>query len=365
MKTVRTITCHDVYNVGAGLQAYALAAYLGSLGCDVQILDYKPEYLTRHYRLNVVANPRYNKPVIKQLYLLAKLPGRLKAQKSDRKQEFDTFRAQYLQTTPERFETLEDLRQNCPPADVFIAGSDQIWNPLFQNGKDPAFFLDFVQRGKKVSYAASFAVNKLPEELKPQYKERLARFNLISVREKSGLAILNDLGLQGEQVCDPVFLPGRKIWEEMLLAEGSAGKYIYVYDFDDTARIAEIARGIAEQKNLDIFSYFARSYATMWKDGGPLTFLRNLKDAEIVLSNSFHATAFSLIFHKEFFVVGRTEAINTRMADLLESVGLGDRYLSASSDWKTAKPINWDEVDLKLEQQTKASEDFLRRALEI
>ena len=73
-----TITCHDVYNAGASLQAYALQTYLKSLGHDVKIIDYKPDYLSQHYRLDVVANPKYDKPLLKQAYLLAKLPGRLR-----------------------------------------------------------------------------------------------------------------------------------------------------------------------------------------------------------------------------------------------------------------------------------------------
>ena len=365
MKTVKTITCHDVYNVGASLQAYALAAYLNSHGCDAEILDYKPEYLGRHYRLDVVSNPRFNKPLVKQLYLLAKLPGRLKARKSGRKKEFDAFREQHLPVSRLRFETLEDLRKNCPKADVYIAGSDQIWNPLFQNGKDPVFFLDFVTEGKKVSYAASFAVNELPEEIKPLVAERLKAFDALSVREKSGLVILKEFGLQGEVVLDPVFLLDRRTWQNLLPETNIAAEYLYSYDFGDSEMIAKLAKEIADEKRLEVFSYFKRSYATMDKAGGPLTFLRNLADAEIVLSNSFHATAFSLIFHKEFFVVGRKEAINSRMADLLESIGLRDRFLSSAFEWKEAAPIDWNAVDYRLKQQIKDSEDFLKRALEI
>lgn len=71
---IKTITCHDVYNFGASLQAYALAAYLKECNHDVQIIDYKPEYLSRHYSLTAVTNPRFNRPILRELYLLAKLP---------------------------------------------------------------------------------------------------------------------------------------------------------------------------------------------------------------------------------------------------------------------------------------------------
>ena len=89
-----TITCHDVYNVGASLQAYALQTYLKLLGHDVKIIDYKPDYLSKHYRLDIVGNPKYDKPFLKQAYLLAKLPGRLHM--LPRKKAFDSFTAKYL-----------------------------------------------------------------------------------------------------------------------------------------------------------------------------------------------------------------------------------------------------------------------------
>ena len=154
-----TITCHDVYNAGASLQAYALQAYLKSLGHDVKIIDYKPDYLSRHYRLDIVGNPKYDKPILRQAYLLAKLPGRLRM--LPRKRAFDSFTAKYLDLT-RRYASNAELKADPPEADIYFAGSDQIWNPLFSNGKDPAFYLDFVRRGIRAAYAASFAVEEFP-----------------------------------------------------------------------------------------------------------------------------------------------------------------------------------------------------------
>lgn len=364
MKTVRTITCHDVYNVGAGLQAYALVTYLKGQGYDAQILDYKPEYLTRHYRLNVVSNPRFDKPVVRQLYLLAKLPGRLKALKSRKKQEFDAFRRQYLPVTERSFSSNEELRASSPAADAYIAGSDQIWNPLFPNGKDPAFYLDFVREGKKISYAASFAVQELPQEMREIVHQRLSSFDAISVREASGARILDRLGIPGVQVCDPVFLLAQSAWLELIGGSPNAEDDIFVYDFDDSPLIAQIVHQIKAEKKLPALSYFSRSYADRTDESGPVQFLRNIAASTVVLSNSFHATAFSLILHKEFFVVGRKEAINTRMVDLLSELGLSDRYLVEPNDWKKALPIDWKQVDLLMNRQITRSKTFLREALE-
>lgn len=364
MKTIKIITCHDVYNVGASLQAYALNTYLNEHGYDAEIIDYKPEYLSRHYSLTAVANPRFDKPFVRELYLLAKLPARLRARRGEKKKEFDAFRKQYLKVTAQRFKTNEQLRRFGPRADAFVAGSDQIWNPLFPNGKDPSFFLDFVSDGKKISYAASFAVEAIPEDLKPNMQKYLQSFDAISVREKSGVQILEDLGVQSEQVCDPVFLLPQKDWEKILPDRNSTGAYVYVYDFDSSDIIFKLVEEISQEKKLDVLSYFKRPDAVRWNDCGPLLFLRSIADADVVISNSFHATAFSLIFHKDFFVVGRKEAINTRMRDLLYSLDLSDRYLNCADDWKNAKAIDWDGVDQKLKYQIRMSENYLKKALE-
>ena len=195
------------------MQAYALQTYLKSLGHDVKIIDYKPDYLSQHYRLDVVANPKYDKPLLKQAYLLAKLPGRLRM--LPRKEAFDRFTAAYLDLTA-RYASNEELKANPPVADVFFAGSDQIWNPLFPNGKDPAFYLDFVQRGTRAAYAASFSVDDFPEALRAATAGYLKRFDHVAVREKSGLAILHSLGVEDAvSVLDPVFLLDRAQWETM------------------------------------------------------------------------------------------------------------------------------------------------------
>lgn len=357
---IKTITCHDVYNLGASLQAYALAAYLKACGHDVQIIDYKPEYLSRHYSLTAVPNPRYHRPVIRQMYLLAKLPGRLIARRSLRKQRFDAFRQTYLPVTEGRYHSAEELRQNCPEADVFIAGSDQIWNPEFPNGRDPAFFLDFVPAGsKRVSYAASFAVESLPQDVRALVKPWLSGLDAVSVRESSAVTILEDLGIRGRQVTDPVFLLPKEHWEGM--AHRPVEKdYILVYDFDANPTIAAMAKKLADETGRRIISFFPMDGAdAVWQNAGPLEFLGAVLNAGVVISNSFHATAFSLIFEKDFYVLNRKEKINTRMRDLLGSVGLAERLIS-HADELTDSAICWQNVGEALSKQIEGSKEFLQ-----
>lgn len=104
---IRIITCHDVYNAGASLQAYALMQYLKDCGHEVKIIDYKPDYLSRHYSLKAVNNPEYDRAGIREIYLLVKMPGRIKKLFSKRKYRFDAFRKNALELTDTTYRTCE------------------------------------------------------------------------------------------------------------------------------------------------------------------------------------------------------------------------------------------------------------------
>lgn len=356
-----TITCHDVYNVGASLQAYALQTYLKSLGHDVKIIDYKPEYLSKHYRLDLVGNPKYDKPFVREAYLLAKLPGRLHV--LPRKRAFDRFTAKHLDLT-RRYVSNEELKADPPEADVYFAGSDQIWNPMFSNGKDPAFYLDFVQHGVRASYAASFAVDEFPQALRQTTAQYLGRFDHIAVRETSGLSVLKTLGItDAVSVLDPVFLLPRAQWAAMAeRPEGCEDPYLLVYDFDNSASLRALAERIAAETGWRIYSVLDLPYAERcFSLCGPETFLGLVQGAAFVLSNSFHATAFSVIFEREFAVVERTEKINTRMRDFTALLGLSDHMITETAS--VPLHTDWTQVERRLAAEILQSKAYIDEVL--
>jgi len=361
---IKTITCHDVYNHGALLQAFALQQYLEDLRHLVEIINYKPDYLSQHFSFRAVSNPKFDKPIIKCLYLLAKLPSRLCA--LPRKKAFDKFRNKYLNITSIRYNSNEELKNNLPIADAYICGSDQIWNSFFRNGKDPAFYLDFVPDEKlKISYAPSFATECIDESLEPFVKENIKRLNTISVRETSGLNILRKMGIENAvQVMDPVFLLSAKFWEQSFV-EPINEDYIFVYDFDSHPLVEHIAKKMAAKFNCKIITvnknitYSDKNY---WKKG-PEFFISLMSNAKFVVSNSFHATAFSLIFEKQFCVVSRTEAINTRMTDLLGLFNLQNRIINKKTDLEQLPNINYSKINPLIEEESERSKLFLKNAL--
>lgn len=352
---IKTITCHDVYNVGASLQAFALARYLLGLGHDVEIIDYKPAYL-RHYTLWGVKNPRYNKPVLREAYNILKLPGRLRSRASRRKKSFDRFTSAHLPLTAKTYFDSESLKREPPAADVYFAGSDQIWNTLFQNGKDPAFYLDFApDTSIRASYAASFATEEIAPGWKDQVRRWLERLDFISVREQSAVEMVQGLGLTGaRKVVDPVFLLSPEEWRTLAGEVPATEDYLLIYDFDGNEQLVEQAKKIAAERNWKIYSVFSGPYCDRcFADEGPLSFVRLVANAKMILSNSFHATAFSILFEKPFIVYDRAEKINTRMQDLLRSLGIT----------MDGKPIDFASVRMRLEEQIRDSKRYIDEVL--
>ena len=362
---VKTITCHDVYNAGASLQAYALQHYLETCGHQVEIIDYKPGYLSSHYSFTAISTPRYDKPVLRELYILSHFPGRLKNLLEGKKKKFDNFTRDFLRLTEKRYSNSDELRADLPDADCFVAGSDQIWNPVLPNGKDPSFFLVFAPKDvRKISYSASFATEDMSDDSKKRMRPWIERLDAVSVRESSGVEILRSMGVSGVATCDPVFLINAEEWKSMAVERLYDNPYVLIYDFDRNLKIEEKALRIAEEKNADIVSVFRAHNKTIKTvhSVGPREFLSLVLYADAIVSNSFHAVAFSLIFHKEFYVKKRVESLNARLTDLLADVDLLGRMFD-DNDAPEVKKIEWNAVNEKLKSKISFSEKYLMNAI--
>lgn len=363
---IKTITCHDVYNYGASLQAYALQEYLISQGHNVEIIDYKPDYMRVHYNFwYVPKNSHYyqkamNSKLIHFMLCCYFAPERFATY--GRKKSFDRFNKKFLRFT-RRYNSYEELVADAPVADAYFAGSDQIWNSNLPNGKDPGYFLQFGEDStKRIAYAASFGIPEIQQEHRPVMSKWLEKFDSISVREKSALNILDTLNAKGINVVDPVFLLTKEQWskfagESRVIKE----KYILVYDLDlcdDELRIeANRLKMLYNYKIVAVNGLVKCPYAQKnIKNAGPQEFINLIKNAEFVISNSFHATSFCVIFNKPFATFYKHKNIS-RMADLLECVGL-----QASLNAQTPKyEYNWGEVNKKLIEMCALSYDYIKK----
>lgn len=361
---IKTITCHQSTNHGAMLQAYALPCYLKTLGHEVSVIDYRPGYMTERHRVP----SRYNHWGIKQLYLLAKLPEDYGGWK--RQQAMMPFFKRHMPITSDKYITIDELKNNPPQADLFIAGSDQIWNTSFKNGTDPAFYLDFGSPKRRISYAASFATTELKVGTEGFVKQKLNNFDAISVRERSALTLLRSLGHDGVVVVDPVFLLSAQQWDRLLDENEPTRDYILTYDFEKkNSPIGNISQRLAKLWNCSIYSVspFKRDYADKsFVCCAPDKFVSLIKNARCVISNSFHGTAFAMIYGRDLFVVKRKDGLNVRMLDLLSRYGLDHRLIPEDvSDDRLQESISYQPVHQLLNDDIEFSKAYLQRQIDL
>lgn len=369
---ILTITCHDVYNFGASLQAYALQHYLEELGHDVRIINYRPEYLYKKYDWKAYTSKKYDRldkffltrwmfRIAKWSYLRFSI---------GRKKCFDDFSKNNLKLTKDVYFSFDDLKRNPPYADIIIAGSDQIWNPLFQNGRDRSFYIDFALiKTRRVSYAASFSVNNIPDSSREFMRLMLSKMNQISVREFQGIDILKTLGIKGaKKVLDPVFLLDRCYWETFMHKRSETG-YILIYDFEGSDLMKRVALSFKKEKGLKIYSIndaLPRLYADKnFTNVGPKDFLSLIYNCSVFLSNSFHGTAFSIYFNKPFYVFGLNGVdLNSRMDSLLSTVDLKDRLITEDIDLNTLHfDYDFNKVNSLIDKEKRVSKQFLDSVL--
>lgn len=365
---IKTITCHNVYNYGASLQAHALLYHLSELGHDVEVIDYMPDYIRKHVSIWDIG-PRWKKNIITRLaYYCYVVPQRISQKES--RNRFDSFTNEHLRLT-RRYNSIAELCEDIPDADVFFCGSDQIWNPTINNGLDPAFYLDFASdKSVKASYAASFSVSTLNDQDCGFIAGMLKKLDYISVREKTGLSIIKSLkiGKDAVNVLDPVFLPPLEHWISMTYTP-TIRDYILVYDQEDSKTIKEIALKLSQKTHKKIIAFkglHGRRYADIKiRQSGPIDFISIIAHADYVVTNSFHCSAFSIIFSRDFYVVPRDhQKVNSRMADLLDALNIqGHMVNSADTLDDGITGIDYEAVNEKLSSLRESSYNYIEMVL--
>jgi hypothetical protein len=279
-----------------------------------------------------------------------------------RRDAFDRFKSDYL-TVTQTCRTLEDISTCVSDANVLIAGSDQIWNSYsLENGLDSAFYLDFgPEEAVKISYAASFGVNEVKEKDRSFVVEMLKNFDHISIREEKGRKLLEELGFKGKVVVDPVFLLDKKEWESLTVNMTMPAPYILIYSIgnisDSMFSMIRQIQGKTGYKAICVRSNRHIRGIEEITDAGPAEFVSLIKNASFVISNSFHATAFSLIFEKEFYSYPYETKSSERIVALLKDLKIEERYGANHFD-ETVK-INYTTINEYIETLYKKSTEWL------
>lgn len=352
------LTFHCAHNYGAVLQCYALQEVLKGMGHTVEVIDYRPDYLRIPYDVISLRriwsrNPlRLAKRIISETL---SFPQRIL-----RHREFERFINRYL--------NLSKSTGIPSDYDVYVIGSDQIWNSKITNGFDGVYFGYFpFPKGKRkyIAYAASMEAESLDRVAKDYLRKALNNFDAVSVRETHLAALLQPLtDKKISVVLDPTLLADASVWDSFLGSKPLERKYVLVYQVRVDEATMRIANHIASQlgaKVVTISSYstWKRSKHLYWAES-PQAFVNWIKHASCVVTTSFHGTAFSIILNKSFYSLALGSG-DTRSASLLKLVGLEDRMIDKSA-LPSFQQIDYAgrQVNDKLAKYRNASRTFLQ-----
>lgn len=329
IKKIGILTFHRAINYGAVLQAFALQEFISEKikNSEVSVINFYTELQDTSY----FQYSRLNWGLRKILIYLVFQSRR--AQK--RKYKFDSFITKYLHLT-ERYADEKKFLVSPPSFDIYITGSDQVFNP--KNIYRDVYYLNFSKSVdcRKVAYAASLGVSSYAEEDRSTIQRYLSDFDSISCREKHGVDAIEQLGFKSSHVLDPVFLLNATEWKNKIkfnfLKNKLPSKYIFVYDLNGGTNLINKAKELSKITGLpivcltyNILQRYRLKY--IFYNWGPEEFLYYLSNADYVVTDSFHGTAFSIVFRRSFFTYIALEKNSSRIYSLLDSLLLSDRIV--------------------------------------
>lgn len=356
------LTFHCAHNYGAVLQCYALQEYLSNAGHEVKVINYRPEYLLCPYRIinrsgfNSINPLRIVKSFIREL-LIAPI-------RYARHDNFNKFIINRLKLTP-------SVTHNEIPSDfdVYIVGSDQIWNPNITQGFDNVYFCDFpFKKGHRIylSYAASMESKRLSENDSSFLKKALLNFNTISVREDELKELLQPLTTKLiTRVLDPTLLLTRDVWENITPANPIKEKYVLTYQVREQTETEAIAQHIAGQlgaKVINLVAWVNIYKKNKYQTASPELFLALIKNAECVVTTSFHGTAFSIIYNKPFYTIKLNDGKDSRVDSILNALKLYNRFID-KNELPIFSSIDYLNVNKELDTLRKDSQLYLKSSI--
>lgn len=368
-KKVGIITLHRVVNYGSVLQAYALQKKINDLGYDVEIIDYYPRRLTMVGMLTRIKNKsdKFKKSfILRNVARLIILPSYIL-----RFNTFFSFLKKHIILSKKIYKNEIEINNEKFEYDIYCTGSDQVWNCGWNEKFDAPYYLSFApDNKKKIAYAASFGKSKLDDEEKEATKKYLLRYDNISLRELSGVKIVEELGIKNSvNVLDPTLLLDGNEWRKISSNKFKNEKYILVYNLNRNKNIDNYAKNLSKKTKLKIkfISYQLHEFYKRGKiycNPNVEDFLALIDNAKYVITDSFHATAFSINFNTQFIIVYPGK-YSTRLQSILKILDLENRVAKNEYDLSIIKNnIDFEKINYLMSNQRKKSIDWLNQALE-
>ena len=365
MEKVSIITMHRIYNYGSILQTYATQKIFERRGYKCEVVDYISPYratipLFLEYPLRLEG-----KRIKKALYYIAKIPSF-----ALKNMTFGGFIKKHINLSSTQYITNGDLKKNPPDADIYVTGSDQVWNSKYNHGVDTSYYLDYAKpKAKKFAFVSSFGCDNLSSEEAAIVKPLLKRYDAISVREDSAFDILKEMEIDSTVLIDPTLQLRKEEWLELSSNRLVLGKYLLLfllYNEDNGA--TDYSFRIAKHKNLKIVKLsweLKKPYGVdrLFTHRRPQDFLSLFANADYIVTNSFHGVAFSINMNRNFSFVPRSE-FNGRIDSLLRLTNLeGRKVKNFDSIEEADKNIDYSRVNTLLDTERKKANDYLNDVL--
>lgn len=364
MNKIGIVTFHLSENYGAMLQACALRNVFVKNGAETHIVNYRSS----------LENSKFPKNIVHCLWNLVRncLGHKKRVAKAEK------FRSIYMGLNESQvFSSIGEI-PNIDSYNKFVVGSDQVWN--YRITLDPVYRLSFAKKTqKKYSYAASIGANDFEGDSKKMFEESLRTFSGVSVREYSAVDALSKIGIKAEHVLDPTLLLNADEWKEILHLSAmnkDNKKYVFCYVLpgNPTSRTTVLlAKSFAKQNKLDLIVVGEREYMKLLSsnyrnDVGVDEFVELVKDSEMVVTNSFHGTCFSLIFHKSFLTtIASNISRNNRIVELLSGLNLKKQLVDINEygniEYDFPK-IDYSEIDQKLTLFHRKSISYIKKIID-
>lgn len=343
------LTYHYAYNYGAILQAVALSDFLTNIGHDVFFIDYKNSNISRIYKIF----PTFNYTIKSALTYIP-----LSIMRFLRFTSFQSYAKKHIKTI-----SADELAQlNC-----IIIGSDQVWNPKLTNGLDKTYWGNLHCQCPIIAYAPSIDKTQINQQEEDEIKHYLNNFSFISVREYTSKILLEKLTDKKIQVvADPTMLNDHLYWEKKC-KNNNSNNYIVAYYLRDKDEVLSIAKKIAKEKHLGLKIFKG---STNWNPiskemniAGPQKLLNDINNAYLVITSSFHGTALSILFKKNFYSIKCNDGNNERIQNLLKILKLENRFIRKDDIINYEDKINYLKVEQHLNEYRNTSILYLKEAL--
>lgn len=360
------ITRHAISNYGSLLQALATQKVIEKTGCQCEIIDYirTDENYKNVEKTLVKQKPDWSSnPLKKALYLALRQPESILAGR-----RFAKTRKEHLNLT-RLYSSPGQLKSSPPEADIYITGSDQVWGPVADGAIDCSYCLNFVNKGRKSAFGSSFGKTEFSDDVKGIFKKYLSAYDNIAVREDSAVDFLYELGIEAEQVLDPTLLLTADEWSAYIKSVPHK-EYVLVYQIHNDKRLGEYAQRAAEKLGLRLIriSPFLHQINREGKlvlcpDMGE--FLAYVKNAALMITDSFHGTAFAINFNTDFIEILPNNNTESRNLSILRLTDLGDRIPGDIHDMSLVdKKIDFSFANKKLTEAREKSLKILKEIID-